>query len=87
MKRSKPFWPLLLSLLSLLLVGVCNLYRFSEKLLETSPAVRTVHVIGLSGSAVTCGAALAGVIVVLVARTRPREDQESADKQPRLVKD
>ncbi len=53
--------------------GVTSVLNFSQKLLDTSENVRLVHVIGLSGSAFTCGAALAGFIFVVVALLSIRE--------------
>jgi hypothetical protein len=59
--------------------GVTNVLNFSQKLLDSSENVRLVHVIGLSGSAFTCGAALAGFIHALVRlRPRPGEDRKAA---------
>jgi hypothetical protein len=46
--------------------GVTNVLNFSQKLLATSENVRLVHVIELSGCALTCGVALAGFIGTLV---------------------
>jgi hypothetical protein len=59
--------------------GVTNVLNFSQKLLDSSENLRLVHVIGLSGSAFTCGAALAGFIAALVRlRLRPSEDRKPA---------
>jgi hypothetical protein len=59
--------------------GVTNVLNFSQKLLDSSENVRLVHVIGLSGSAFTCGAAFAGFIFALVRlRPRPGEDRKAA---------
>jgi hypothetical protein len=51
-----------------LLMGVTNLLKYSEKLLDASDNVRVVHIIGLSSAGAMCGIAWAGLMVALFAR-------------------
>jgi hypothetical protein len=67
----------------LFFIGVSSLVHFSQALFHISPDVRIVHVVGLSGGGAACGAAIFGVIFLVVAGgRRPTEDQNLQGKQP-----
>ena len=51
-------------------IGVSTLFRFSQHLFHSSPNVRIVDVVGVSGGGAACGAALFGFIFALRARNR-----------------
>jgi hypothetical protein len=72
------------AVLALLFVtGVGSLVRFSDNLFHASENVRSVDIFGLSGGGAACGAAIFGVIFILVSgRRRPTEDKNPSDKQP-----
>jgi hypothetical protein len=54
---------ILAALAPLFVIGIGSLVRFS-------PGVRPVAVVGLSGGGAACGAALFGIIFVLVSKSR-----------------
>jgi len=72
MERSKPN---LVVLAMLFLVGVGNLFHFSQH-------VRSVDVVGLSGGGAACGAALFGFITALMARIKARRSPVTRSKTP-----
>ena len=67
--------------------GVISMIRYSEKLFQASEHVRLVHVLGLSASGVTCGAALVGVILALTGRLRPTGDGKPSQTQSPPLRD
>jgi hypothetical protein len=70
MKRLRPN----LALMALLFIlGVSNLVHFSHN-------VRVVDFLGLSGGGATCGAAMCGFIVALVARNKARSEAHWAER-------
>jgi hypothetical protein len=66
--------PILVCFQALLLGGIAAMFVFGQKLVDSSEQVRAVRLIGLTGGAATCGAALVGAIVCLVWRFRPRDE-------------
>jgi hypothetical protein len=62
--------PILSIMAVLLFVGVNTLLRFSHNLFHYSQNVRMVDVVGLSGGGAACGAAIFGVIFVLMLRNK-----------------
>lgn len=68
MARSRALIPVILLMASLFFIGVGGLLRYSEKLLDSSENVRIVHVIGIIGAGVTCGASITGMIGAIVVR-------------------
>jgi len=62
--------PSLAPLAMLLVIGVGALFRYSQNLFHYSQNVRTVDLVGLSGGGAACGAAMFGIIFVLVSRNR-----------------
>ena len=81
MRRSLP---LLAFMVMMLCLGVGNLFRYSDKLFESSEKVRTVDVIGLSGAGFLCGVAVVGIIVAIVGGRMFAEDKKPTEKQPSL---
>ena len=67
MERSRPH---LAVMAMIFFIGVTTLFRFSHNLFQSSPNVRMVDVVGLSGGGAACGAALFGFIFALVARNK-----------------
>ena len=67
MERSKPN---LVVLALLLLIGVSNLFHFSQNLYHFSQNVRIIDVVGLSGGGAACGAAMFGFIFALMTRNK-----------------
>ena len=66
----KGLTPPLPILAMLLVIGVSNLFHFSQNLFHYSQNVRTVDVVGLSGGGAACGAALFGFAFALKMRDR-----------------
>ena len=65
----------------LFFIGVGGLLRYSQKLFDSSENVRIVHVIGIIGAGMTCGASITGVIgTVVVRRTRATTDKSALVK-------
>jgi hypothetical protein len=67
MERPKPN-PAVLALL--FIIGVGSLFRFSQNLFHFSQNVRTGDVVGLSGGGAAVGAAIFGLIFVLMTRKK-----------------
>jgi ABC-type arginine transport system permease subunit len=67
MERSRPN---LAVMAMIFFMGVTTLFRFSHNLFQSSPNVRMVDVVGLSGGGAACGAALFGFIFAAVARNK-----------------
>jgi len=59
MKESKPIIGICAMFL---LIGISNVLRYSEKLLESSQDVKVLHVIGLTAGGFLCGACAVGII-------------------------
>jgi len=70
MDRTKATIPVILFMAMLFFIGVGGLLRYSEKLLDSSENVRILHVIGIIGAGVTCGASITGMIGAVVVRRR-----------------
>ena len=66
----------------LFFIGVGGLVRSSQNLFHASENVRSVDIVGLSGGGAACGAAIFGVIFVLIRGTRPTEHKNPPTKQP-----
>lgn len=81
MGRSKGFFAVLALLF---VIGVSGLVRSSQNLFHASENVRSVDIVGLSGGGAACGAAIFGIIFVLVGGSRPTEDKNPPGKQPPL---
>jgi hypothetical protein len=52
----------------LFFMGVGDVLRYSQQLFDSSENVRIVHVIGITGAGVTCGASITGMIGAIVVR-------------------
>ena len=52
----------------LVVIGLGNLYHFSQNLYHFSQNVRLVDVVGLSGGGAACGAAIFSFVFAFVAR-------------------
>ncbi len=68
----------------LFVIGVSGLVHSSQNLFHASENVRSVDIVGLSGGGAACGAAIFGVIFILVRGRRPTEDNNLPSKQPPL---
>jgi hypothetical protein len=67
MERSRPN---LAVMAMIFFIGVSTLFRFSQNLFHSSPNVRMVDIVGVSGGGAACGAALFGFIFAIMARNK-----------------